>query len=110
MDDAIGSVRPAALSLYTMSLNRDGTVVIRLNCNRATGSWSIQPGDDPSSGRFQFGPLAATRAVCSSPSLDERFVAHAAYVRSYLLKDGMLALSLMADGGVYLWKPDSAHQ
>jgi len=26
-------------------------------------------------------------------------------VRSYLLKDGRLYLSLMADGGVYEWRP-----
>jgi heat shock protein HslJ len=107
MDDAIGSVKPADPSLYTMSLNSDGTVALRLNCNRATGSWSAEPGSDPSSGRFQFGPLAATRALCPPPSLDERIVAHAEYVRSYLLKDGRLALSLMADGGIYLWEPDS---
>ena len=29
------------------------------------------------------------------------------FVRSYLLKDGRLYLSLMADGGIYAWEPDT---
>jgi hypothetical protein len=34
-------------------------------------------------------------------------VAQAEYLRSYLLTDGKLYLSLMADGGIYAWEPDS---
>ena len=39
MDDAQGTIRPEDPSLYTMHLNRDGTVNMRLNCNRANGTW-----------------------------------------------------------------------
>ena len=46
-----------------------------------------------------------TRALCPPPSLDERIAADSAYVRSYFLRDGVLALSLMADAGIYLWEP-----
>jgi hypothetical protein len=35
MDDAIRTERPDDPSLYTMQLNSDGTVAMRLNCNRA---------------------------------------------------------------------------
>ena len=110
MDDAVGTVRPDDPSLYTMRLGGDGAVALRLNCNRASGTWSAQPGADPSSGRFEFGPLAGTRALCPPPSLDERVLAQARYVRSYLLKEGRLYLSLMADGGIYAWErsPDDA--
>jgi heat shock protein HslJ len=108
MDDATGSVRPDDPSLYTMVLNSDSTVTMRLNCNRAAGTWSAVPSGNGESGRFEFGPLATTRALCPPPSLDESIASHAKYIRSYLLKDGRLYLSLMADGGIYTWEPETA--
>lgn len=105
MDDAIGTTRPDDPTVYTMRLEEDGTVTMQLNCNRATGSWSADPGADGASGSFGFGPLAMTRALCPPPSLDEEIAAQAPYVRSYLLRDGRLYLSLMADGGIYVWEP-----
>ena len=107
MDDATGTVRPEDPSLYTMRLNSDGTVTMRLNCNRASGTWSAEPSGNGVSGRFEFGPLAGTRALCPPPSLDERISAQAKFIRSYLLKEGKLYLSLMADGGIYAWEPDT---
>jgi heat shock protein HslJ len=106
MDDAIGSVRPDDPSAFTLRLHRDGTASLRLDCNRATGSWRSEPGtSDPSSGHLEFGPLATTRALCPPPHLDERVAAELAWVRSYLLRDGRLHLSLMADGGIQTWEP-----
>jgi heat shock protein HslJ len=107
MDDAVGTVRPDDPALYTMKLNGDGTAAMRLNCNRAMGSWSAEPSADAASGRFAFGPLAATRAICPPPSMDEQIAAQVGFIRSYLLKDGRLYLSLMADGGIYAWEPDT---
>lgn len=107
MDDAQGTTRPGDPSLYTMHLNGDGTVTMRLNCNRATGTWTANPSSDPSNGQFGFGPLAMTRALCPPPSMDEGIVKQSQYIRGYLLKDGRLYLSLMADGGTYAWEPDT---
>ena len=109
MDDATGIERPDDPTLYTMRLNDDGSVTMRLNCNRAMGTWSAEPSESGSSGRFRFGPLAMTRAFCPPPSMDQSIAAQAEYIRSYLLKDGRLYLSLMADGGIYAWEPDPAH-
>ena len=105
MDDAIGTTRVDDPSKYTMRLSADGLVAFRLNCNSATGTWSAEAGTDPSSGRFEFGPLAATMALCPPPSVDEQVTRQAPYFRSYLLKDGRLYLSLMADGGIFAWEP-----
>lgn len=102
-DDRQGVTHPSAGSLYTMWLHDDGTVTMQLNCNRATGTWSARPDSEATSGQFEFGLLAATRALCPPPSMDESIVAQSTYVRSYLLKDGRLYLSLMADGGIYVW-------
>jgi len=109
MDDAIGTVRPDDPSLYTMRLNADGTASFRLNCNRASGKWSAKAGPQGSSGQFELGALAATRALCPPPSLDEKIAAQAGFIRSYLLKDGRLYLSLMADGGILAWEPLTEH-
>lgn len=105
MDDATGTVRPKDPSLYTMRLNKDGTVMMRLNCNHASGTWYVEPTGKGASGRFEFGPLTAIHALCPPPSLDESIAAQAKFIRSYLLKDGRLYLSLMADGGIYAWEP-----
>ena len=108
MDDSVGIKRPDDPSLYTMSLLEGGTVKMKLNCNRASGPWSAEPAGDGSSGRFEFGPLAMTRALCPPPSMDEHIASNASYIRSYLLKDGRLYLSLMADAGIYVWEPDAS--
>ena len=105
MDDAMGTVRPEASQRYTMRLDSDGSVSMQLDCTRATGTWSVEPSEDGQSGRFEFGPLAMTRALCPPPNLDERIGRDAEYVRGYLLRDGRLYLSLMADAGIYAWEP-----
>lgn len=106
MDDAQGTSTPTDRSRYTMRLRADGTVQLQLDCNRATGTWTSEPGADSTSGHFEFGPLAATLAACPPPTLGERLAAQAPYVRSYLLQDGRLSLSLMADGGIWIWEPE----
>jgi heat shock protein HslJ len=108
MDDAQGTKRPAAGAQYTMRLGADGRASLKLNCNSATGTWSAKAGADGTSGTFTFGPMAVTSALCPPPSLDEQIARQAQYVRSYLLKDGRLHLSLMADGGIQVWEPEPA--
>ena len=88
-----------------MDLNVDGNAAMRLNCNRGRAEWSVKPVADGNEGRFLFGPAAMTRALCPPPSLDERIARDMGFVRSFLLKDGRLYLSLMADGGIYVWEP-----
>ncbi|MBK7137409.1 MAG: META domain-containing protein [Rhodocyclales bacterium] len=107
MDDAQGTTHIDDPSRYTVSFTKDGRAHFKLNCNRANGDWAARAsGSD--SGNLRFGPLAATRALCPPPSVDERVVRDMAYVRSYLLKDGRLYMSLMADGGIYEWKATSS--
>ena len=106
MDDATGTVRPEDPSRFTMELDEDGSVSMVLDCNRANGTWTAEPSADGASGRFELGPLATTKALCPPPQLDERITSQAQYFRSYLLKDGRLYLSLMADGGIFAWEPN----
>jgi heat shock protein HslJ len=105
MDDAIGTVRPDNPDLYTMDLNADGTVAMRLNCNRGRGQWTAKPIAKGGEGGFHIGPLAMTRVQCPPPSLDVRIAEEMDFVRSFIIRDGRLYLSLMADGGIYVWEP-----
>jgi heat shock protein HslJ len=105
MDDAQGTTRIAEPARFTMRLDAEGKASFRLDCNRGMGSWQMVPAGDGISGQFTFGPVAATRALCPPPHLDERIVRDLAYVRGYLLKDGNLYLSLMADAAIYEWHP-----
>jgi len=105
MDDAIGTTRPSDRNLYTLDLGDDGRAALRLDCNRGVGPWVAKPVANGAEGGFSIGPLAMTRALCPPPSLDERIARDMGYVRSFLLKDGRLYLSLMADGGIYAWEP-----
>ena len=104
MSDEIGIIRLDDASVFTMRLNTDGTVNMRLDCNRANGTWSSSSSDGGDGGTFTFGLLASTRALCPPPNLDERITRDAEYVRSYVLRDERLYLSLMADGGIYVWE------
>lgn len=104
MDDAQGIKRTEDPSRYTMHLHEDGTVTMKLNCNLAKGTWSIKEGVSTDSGPFEFGELATTRAFCPPPSMDGFISMQTPYIRSYLLKDTKLYLSLMADGGIFVWE------
>lgn len=101
--DEIGTIGPDDPVKYTMTLEAGGRVTMRLDCNRATGTWAADPADGESGG-FTFGPLAMTRAQCPQPSLDTRIARDAAYVRTYVLRGNRLYLNLMADGGNYVWE------
>jgi len=103
-DDAIGTQRPSDADRYTLELGEGGALAMRLDCNRGSGSWSATP-NGAEGGALSLGPLAVTRAFCPPPSLGDQIARHAEYVRSYILRDGRLYLSLMADGGIYVWEP-----
>ncbi len=105
MEDAQGLRRPADPARYTLTLQADGRALLQLDCNRAMGPWQVEPSTDPGNGGFRFGPLASTKALCPAPSLGETLARQLPFVRGYLLRDGRLNLSLLADGGILIWEP-----
>jgi para-nitrobenzyl esterase len=96
-----GVTRPAIeRSRYTIGFGKQGVLNVRFDCNRGRGSWkSSGPGN------LEFGPLALTRAVCPVGSLHDTLVRQWPDVRSYLVKDGRLILSMMSDGGTIEFEP-----
>jgi para-nitrobenzyl esterase len=67
-------------------------------CGR--GTWKAN-----GSSQRELGPLALTRAKCPEGSLHDQIAKQWTFVRSYVIKDGHLFLSLMADGGIYEFAP-----
>lgn len=104
--DEQGSTQPEDPTKYTMELNVDGTVNMVLDCNRAHGTWTTEPGEYGDSGSFEFGPLAMTKAMCPQPSMDQIIASNSESVATFLLKEGNLYLSLKADGGIIAWEPN----
>lgn len=91
-------------SLYSVTFGDDRRAVFLVHCNRGSSTWHAEA-SAPGSGSLTFGPLALTRMYCPQPSADTKVAAALGRVRSYLISDGKLHLSLEADGGVMNWDP-----
>ena len=91
-------------SKYTVTFGDDGRAAFQVDCNRGSSTWQAEPAA-PDSGSLTFGPVALTRMFCPQPSADAKVAAALGQVRSYLLSDGKLHLSLFADGGIMHWEP-----
>lgn len=88
-------------SKYTIEFGpKPGQLTARFDCNRGQGTWTSD-----GSSQLEFGPMALTRAKCPEGSLHDHLVKQWPFIRSYVLKDGRLFLSLMADGGIYEFAP-----
>ncbi len=98
MDDT--TVKPDHAPRYTLRFGADGKITARIDCNRGSGTWT-----SPAPGQLELGPLALTRAMCPPGSMHDRIVKDWVRVRSYVVKDGHLFLSLMADSGIYEFEP-----
>ena len=85
---------------YTLEFVAGGNLTARIDCNRGRGSWKSN-----GPGQVELGPLALTRALCAPGSLHDQIVKQFGNIRSYVVKDGHLFLSLMADGGIYEFEP-----
>jgi putative lipoprotein len=95
-------VVPDDKAKYTLAFGRDGRVNVRIDCNRGSATWKSSARN-----QLEFGPLAITRVMCPRGSMHDRIVRHWPFVRSYVVRDGHLFLSLMADGGIYEFEPMS---
>jgi uncharacterized lipoprotein YbaY len=97
-DDTI--LMPGDPDRYTIQFVAGGQLVVRIDCNRGRGTWKSSEAS-----QLEFGPLALTRMQCPEGSLHDRIVQQWPFVRSYVIRNGHLHLSLMADGGIYEFEP-----
>ena len=94
---------PERSAVYTIKFGTDGRASVVGGCNRGSGTWTTTPPHG-----LTFGPLATTRAMCPPGSMSARFLGDIARMRSYVIVDGKLHVSLMADGGIYEFVPEQA--
>ena len=87
---------------YRVTFEADNQVRLQVDCNQGQGSWSSS---EPN--QLELSELALTRAICPPGSLHDRIVQDWTAVRSYVIEDNHLFLSLMADGGIYEFEPIS---
>jgi heat shock protein HslJ len=97
-DDTV--LTPDEKDRYTLALAGNGRVSVRVDCNRGSAAWSS---DGP--GQIKFGPMGLTRMMCPPAALSDNIVKQWEHVRSYVMKNGHLYLSLMTDGGTYEFEP-----
>ena len=98
MDDT--TLTPDDRAKYTIEFAAGGKLIVRVDCNRGTGTWKSA---GPS--QIEFGPLALTRAQCPAGSLHDQIVKQWPNIRSYVLRDGHLFLALKMDSGIYEFEP-----
>lgn len=91
---------PDDKSKYTLAFNANGTLNARIDCNLGRGGWK-----SAGKGQLELGAMAVTRAMCPPGSIDHEIAKRLHHVRSYVMKDGHLFLSMMADGGVFEFEP-----
>lgn len=103
-DDAQGVTRPAEPQNYTVTFNADGSAHFQLDCNRGTGRWEASNGGRGASGTLTFTALATTRAFCPEPSIGTRLAGDMESVRTFLRRDDMLYMDLLADAGTWAWR------
>jgi para-nitrobenzyl esterase len=71
----------------------------------STATAVAAPGKSSGKNQLELGPVALTRAACPPSLLHDHIVKQLSFVRSYVIKDGRLYLSMMADGGIYEFEP-----
>ena len=91
---------PDAPADYTIEFLPEGTVAIKADCNRGTGSWESE-----AAGMIRFGVIAATRALCPPTSMSEAFLGQFERVRSYTFDAGNLFLATVAGDAVLKFEP-----
>lgn len=92
--------RPREDARYTLSLQADGSMTLRADCNRGSGSW-----DSEGPWQIRFDAIATTRALCPPGSISERYLAELPRVRSYVLERGHLFLATRDDGAIIELEP-----
>jgi heat shock protein HslJ len=81
-----GRTLKAEKGLFTLFLEVDGHARMKVNCNRAHGSYRLRKG------ALSFGPLAATMAYCGDESLHDQFLQLIESTHSYQVQGERLTL------------------
>ena len=79
---------------YTVTFGADGRMQVRADCNRGNASYVMEEGR-----RLVVSPMALTRVMCATGSLDVRYARELQRATSFFVRDGRLYLELPVDSG-----------
>ncbi len=78
---------------YTLLLNADGSLNVRADCNRGSGSYTLEDN------QLTLEVKALTRAMCPPESLSQQYLEYLAAVETFVIEDGTLMLNLASGAG-----------
>lgn len=79
---------------YTLTLGADGRALVRADCNRGSGTYTLEDG------RLELGAIATTKMMCAdAQGLDDRYLKQLGGIRLVGMTAGMLRADLYADAG-----------
>lgn len=100
-----GGQEVSASEVYTLRLQADGSVTLRLDCNRGFGRWVATPQKDGNAGGIKISDVGVTKAMCPPESISDRVTADLDSIANFALVDGSL-LTFLEDGSTsYVWVP-----
>lgn len=83
---------------YTLLLKSSGEAVVRFDCNRGGGAYTI------SQGKIAFGPMLSTMAACEPGSLDRAYARDLQRASTFFVMDGTLYIELPYDSGTMAFR------
>ena len=90
---------PADPAAYNVTFEPDGTLSVKADCNRATGSYTLSG----SSLSIRLGPTTA--AMCPPESLSSEYLENLAMAASYLIEGDTLYIAMQMDAGIMKFVP-----
>ena len=94
--------QPDDAAKYQLDFGADGTLAMKLDCNRGTGKWSAEP-QAIGYGAITISAGAMTRAMCQAGSLDARIAKEIGDAHTYSIEGNRLTLVLANNGGSEIW-------
>jgi heat shock protein HslJ len=94
-------VTPKKVGDYTLLLDQNNAVSLKVDCNRARGTYKLE------GNRLQFDIGIMTRAMCPDPEMDNSFVSDINKIENYSIENGLLILTLKNKEGVMFFEPVS---
>lgn len=93
--------------VYGLSLNADGHVQLRLDCNRGRATWHAEPDATGLAGDIRFSAPATTRAWCESPPWGAAIAQDLMHLHRFELHNNQLQLMSHAGERRYIFEPDT---